>query len=250
MTVRLKDEDLVRAWVITAEHDLLNIEIISRQGDPVEIPLVSCTTMRGEIPQSALVSRHIDPPKIHDLTELYALLPDGLLVGFNAHSLEELNPYSIEGRYPGVWEPVERAEALRAVEVARAIRQAIRRISTFLLYHLTLQGSTDRLLPVWPVASDYSSFFSSLPQLHRPIPQEALARRLPSGEKANPRTGPLWPLRVRKFRPVDRSQNLMVWSSLALTKTFPVRRDGGTTDPALVAGQRFLLDHRRHLKRA
>lgn len=26
MTVRLKDEDLVRAWVIKAEHDLLNIE--------------------------------------------------------------------------------------------------------------------------------------------------------------------------------------------------------------------------------
>ena len=26
MTVRPKDEDLVRAWVLKAEHDLLNIE--------------------------------------------------------------------------------------------------------------------------------------------------------------------------------------------------------------------------------
>lgn len=78
--------------------------------------------------KALLISRQIDPPKIHDLTELYALLPDGLLEGFNVHSLEELNPYSIEGRYPGVWEPVEQADALRAVEAVRTIRQAIRRI--------------------------------------------------------------------------------------------------------------------------
>ncbi len=74
------------------------------------------------------LSQQIDPPKIHDLTELYALLPGGLLVDFDTSLLEELNPYSIEGRYPGVWEPVEQAEALRAVEAARTIRQAIRRV--------------------------------------------------------------------------------------------------------------------------
>jgi HEPN domain-containing protein len=129
MTVRLKDEDLVRAWVIKAEHDLLNIEnnLAAREipWDTVGFHAQQCAE---KYLKALLVSRHIDPPKIHDLTELYALLPDGLLVGFNARSLEELNPYSIEGRYPGVWEPVERAEALRAVEVARAIRQAIRRI--------------------------------------------------------------------------------------------------------------------------
>ena len=78
--------------------------------------------------KALLISRQVDPPKIHDLTELYALLPDGLLVGFDVRLLEELNPYSIEGRYPGVWEPVEQADALRAVEAARMIRQAVRRI--------------------------------------------------------------------------------------------------------------------------
>ena len=70
----------------------------------------------------------ISSPNIHDLTELHALLPDGLLVDFDTRLLEELNPYSIEGRYPGVWEPVEQAEALRAVEAARTIREAIRRV--------------------------------------------------------------------------------------------------------------------------
>ncbi len=128
MTVRPKDEDLVRAWVLKAEHDLLNIEnnLAAREipWDTVGFHAQQCVE---KYLKALLISRQIDPPKIHDLTELYALLPDGLLQGINVHSLEELNPYSIEGRYPGVWEPVEQAEALQAVEAARMIRQAIRR---------------------------------------------------------------------------------------------------------------------------
>jgi HEPN domain-containing protein len=129
MTVRPKDEDLVRAWLLKAEHDLLNIEnnLAAREipWDTVGFHAQQCVE---KYLKALLISRQIDPPKIHDLTELYALLPDGLLEDFNVHSLEELNPYSIEGRYPGVWEPVEQAEALQAVEAARMIRQAIRRI--------------------------------------------------------------------------------------------------------------------------
>jgi HEPN domain-containing protein len=78
--------------------------------------------------KALLISRQIDPQKIHYLTDLYAQLPDGQLVDFDVRLLEELNPYSIEGRYPGVWGPVEQAEALRAVEAVRTIRQAIRRV--------------------------------------------------------------------------------------------------------------------------
>jgi hypothetical protein len=75
-----------------------------------------------------LVFHRIDFPKIHDLTELDALLPKDLHLDFDPRLLERLNPYSIEGRYPGVWEPVEREEAIRTVEATKAIRQAIRRV--------------------------------------------------------------------------------------------------------------------------
>lgn len=130
MTVRRpKDEDLVRAWILKTEHDLLNIENnLAAQEIPWDTVCFHAQQCGEKYLKALLVSRHIDPPKIHDLTELYALLPDGLLVGFNARLLEALNPYSIEGRYPGVWEPVEREEALRAVEAAKVIRQAIRQI--------------------------------------------------------------------------------------------------------------------------
>ncbi|MDH4096865.1 MAG: HEPN domain-containing protein [Nitrospira sp.] len=129
MTVRPKNEDLVRAWVLKAEHDLLNIEnnLVARE-IPWDTVVFHAQQCGEKYLKALLVSRQIDPPKIHDLTELYALLPDGLLADFNARLLEELNPYSIEGRYPGVWEPVEQGEALRAVEAAKTIRRVIRRV--------------------------------------------------------------------------------------------------------------------------
>lgn len=129
MTVRPKDEDLVRAWVLKADHDLLNIENnLAAREIPWDTVCFHAQQCGEKYLKALLVSRHIDPPKIHDLTELYVLLPDGLLADFNPHLLEELNPYSIEGRYPGVWEPVEEREARRAVEAAKTIRQAIRRV--------------------------------------------------------------------------------------------------------------------------
>ena len=90
MTVRPKDEDLVRAWVLKAEHDLLNIE------NNLAAPEVPWDTVCFHAQQCAekylkapLVSRQIDPPKIHDLTELHALLPGGLLVDFDTSLLED-----------------------------------------------------------------------------------------------------------------------------------------------------------------
>jgi hypothetical protein len=91
-------------------------------------------------------------------------LPDGLLVDFNARLLEELNPYSIEGRYPGVWEPVEQEEALRAVEAARTIRQAIRRILSPYLHRLICADSyCDDARHVGVITSATLLFFLPLP---------------------------------------------------------------------------------------
>jgi HEPN domain-containing protein len=82
MTERPRIEDLVRPWVIKAEHDLLNIE-----------------------------------------NNLSAKVTPWDTVGFHAQQCAEKYLW----RYPGVWEPVERDEALRAVEAARAVRDAVRR---------------------------------------------------------------------------------------------------------------------------
>lgn len=81
------------------------------------IDLIRHLERHGDL-KALLIFHRIDFPKIHDLTELYALLPKDLRLPIDPRFLDRLNPYAIEGRYPGVWEPVERDDALRAVEAA------------------------------------------------------------------------------------------------------------------------------------
>ncbi len=76
--------------------------------------------------KAILTLRGIEFPKTHDLTELSPLLPDDTRLDVESSVFEELNPYAIETRYPGVWEAPGREEALRAVERTRIIRQAAR----------------------------------------------------------------------------------------------------------------------------
>jgi HEPN domain-containing protein len=119
MSERPRIEDLVRPWVEKAEHDLLNIENnLSAKEIPWDTVGFHAQQCAEKYLKALLMFHRIDFPKIHDLTEFYALLPKDLRVDFDPQLLERLNPYSIEGRYPGVWEPVEQEEALRAVEAA------------------------------------------------------------------------------------------------------------------------------------
>ena len=37
-----------------------------------------------------------------------------------------LNPYIIEGRYPGDWDPISREQSEAAVAIARQVREAVR----------------------------------------------------------------------------------------------------------------------------
>ncbi|MCS6302554.1 MAG: HEPN domain-containing protein [Nitrospira sp.] len=127
MTERPRLEDLVRSWVNKAEHDLLNIEnnLVAKE-IPWDTVCFHAQQCGEKYLKALLVFYRIDFPKIHDLTELYALLPKDLRLPIDPRLLDRLNPYAIEGRYPGVWEPVDKEEALQAVEAARAIRDAVR----------------------------------------------------------------------------------------------------------------------------
>lgn len=78
---------------------------------------------------NALLTRYgVAFPKIHDLKELLALLPADARPVLPPGILEALNPYAIETRYPGVWEPIERDEAVRAVAAVRLVRDAVRQL--------------------------------------------------------------------------------------------------------------------------
>jgi HEPN domain-containing protein len=75
----------------------------------------------------ALLTLHaIDFPKTHDLLDLLRRIPPSEAVRIRPEEIGGLNRYSIEGRYPGDWEPITREEAEAALAVARQVRETMR----------------------------------------------------------------------------------------------------------------------------
>jgi HEPN domain-containing protein len=68
-----------------------------------------------------LVARDIDPPRLHDLDRLVALLPDADAAAFERLDLPELTRWAIEGRYPADLDEVTPSDVTRAVELARTV---------------------------------------------------------------------------------------------------------------------------------
>lgn len=82
--------------------------------------------MRGKYLKGWLSSRRLDIPRSHDLVVLLNLaLAEGFR-GLSPHDIQPLNRYTIEARYPGDWDPIDRFEAEQAVALARHVRESVR----------------------------------------------------------------------------------------------------------------------------
>lgn len=120
---------LVRQWVEKAEEDFRTAEYTLTM--PANCP---CATVCFHSQQcvekyvkALLVWRAIDFPRIHDIGELAALLPDDLSLPLTAEEQEGLTDYAVVSRYPGDQEPISLEEAQQAVRLARKVRRALRR---------------------------------------------------------------------------------------------------------------------------
>ncbi|MBI4384721.1 MAG: HEPN domain-containing protein [Nitrospinae bacterium] len=69
----------------------------------------------------------MDFPKTHDLVLLENLVM-AVSPGLKGIQLHVLNRYSIEARYPGDWGPITRAEAEKAIVIAKKVRDAVRSV--------------------------------------------------------------------------------------------------------------------------
>jgi HEPN domain-containing protein len=65
-------------------------------------------------------------PRTHELTVLWELLPLMARPTLTPEEQETLTDYAAATRYPGEQEDVPRAEALRAVRIARRVRREVR----------------------------------------------------------------------------------------------------------------------------
>jgi HEPN domain-containing protein len=89
-------------WLTYAEADLNSAEfLLNLRPLPIEIICYHCQQSAEKCLKGLLVTQAINPPKIHDLRELYDLCsPIIANISPLAASCEALNPYSSQPRYP------------------------------------------------------------------------------------------------------------------------------------------------------
>jgi len=121
------DQDLAE-WVRLAEQDLLAAEdlLTIREDAEFEVITYHAQQCAEKYLKALLVQRGIVFPRTHDLRALSQLLPSDVRFGVAFPDLLSLNRYTVESRYPGPWDPIERAEAEAAVRVAHELRDSMR----------------------------------------------------------------------------------------------------------------------------
>ena len=115
-------------WVVRAEHDLRTAEhtLTLLEDCPFDTVCFHAQQCAEKYVKALLLSSGVIFPYTHDLSQLLTLLPqrDGMaLMGLG---VEVLNPYTVQGRYPGPWSPFDRPEAEAAVAIAREVREVVR----------------------------------------------------------------------------------------------------------------------------
>lgn len=120
--------DAVRQWVDHAEHDLTNARHTLTMGDedcPFDTVCFHAQQCAEKYLKALLTLKAVPFPKVHDLREIVALVPPGLLSRVEDFQLERLTPYAIETRYGGFRDEFTREEAKEAIEDAERVRRAI-----------------------------------------------------------------------------------------------------------------------------
>ncbi len=127
MTGQPDESQDVLAWVQRAEHDLLNIENnFAAARVPWDTVCFHAQQCAEKYLKALLISNGVSAPKSHDLRLLIQRIPPTVPLNLNLGRVLLLNRYTIEGRYPGDWEPLDRPVGMEAVEIARSVREAVR----------------------------------------------------------------------------------------------------------------------------
>lgn len=120
--------EIVRSWVQKAEVDYeVAVHELGR-GDkaPVDIICFLAQQSAEKYLKAFLVWRSDQPPKSHNLGELFGLLPSESGIRADPSDLSRASRFAVEPRYPDVPEPLTREDAEWAVRFAGSIRDMIR----------------------------------------------------------------------------------------------------------------------------
>ncbi len=120
---------VIRQWIERAEEDLRNAEytLTLEKDCPFGTICFHAEQCVEKYLKAHLVFQSVDFPKTHNIAELLALVPASVRPALSAEDQEQLTDYATVLRYPGDWEPITREDAEAAVEVARKVREAVRK---------------------------------------------------------------------------------------------------------------------------
>jgi len=120
----------VREWAMLAEEDLRAAEHLLTLADRCPFRLVAYHSQQcaEKYLKAFLVLHGVDFPYTHNIARLLELCADRAAWTDDLKDAEELTPFAIAARYPGEDDPVTESEARRAVEIARRVRELLRKV--------------------------------------------------------------------------------------------------------------------------
>ncbi len=115
-------------WMAKAENDLKSASHLVKIKDcPTDAVCFHAQQCVEKCLKALLVAQGTEFRKTHDLGELAVLLPAGLRPSLENEEQDRLTEYATVTRYPGNYEPITLDEARQAVNIARRVRQEVRR---------------------------------------------------------------------------------------------------------------------------
>lgn len=122
--------EVVREWVGKAESDLIAAVHILRigAGCPTDTVCFHAQQCVEKYLKALLVLYGREFSKVHDVSEILALLPVSARPSMAPEEARKLTAYATVTRYPGDYDPIPLAEARQAVNLARRVRSAVRKI--------------------------------------------------------------------------------------------------------------------------
>jgi HEPN domain-containing protein len=112
----------VSRWILFAEADLRAAQLLSLDSDvPGRIACFHAQQAAEKALKALLVANNIPFRKTHDLVVLVGLLPSGLREELELLDTDVLQPWAVDGRYPGDLPDASADEAAEALAVAAAI---------------------------------------------------------------------------------------------------------------------------------
>ncbi len=117
-----------RRWLAFADADLRAARVLLRDSDvPDRIACFLAQQAVEKALKSVLVEQSVPFRKTHDLVVLSGLVPAPLATDLETVDLLLLQPWAIDGRYPGDLSDASAAEAVAVVEAASEIIVAVER---------------------------------------------------------------------------------------------------------------------------